>query len=214
MSRGSTPRHAQTAWDLGFAVQLNAERVTPFIPRERPNIMHANIMHAIADYLRPPRPTPAPALKQVLHLLRCWEEEPGYAAGNPPEDYGQIWGGSSCHWMIAVDYCFHTMPYTAFNWWSRSLMSLPGWGRKVLLLAIILVPRKFDEPGKYFAKTLSIFGETTIVWGEMSSSHANFSKLQENLRWTRRTFHERGGCLGQLGNDLSKFEEFHKFATR
>ena len=29
MSRGSTPRHAQTASDLGFAVQLNAFRATP-----------------------------------------------------------------------------------------------------------------------------------------------------------------------------------------
>ena len=27
MSRGSTPRHAQTAGDLGFAVQLGANRV-------------------------------------------------------------------------------------------------------------------------------------------------------------------------------------------
>ena len=32
-------------------------RVTPFIPRERPNVKHA-----IASYLRLPRPTPAPAL--------------------------------------------------------------------------------------------------------------------------------------------------------
>ena len=53
MSRGYTPRHAQTAGDLGFAVQFNAEtplssdrivsrvtvgRVIPFIPRERPNV--------------------------------------------------------------------------------------------------------------------------------------------------------------------------------
>ena len=56
MSRGSTHRHAQTAGDLGFAVQFIAEtfraaplssgrivprvtmgKVTPFIPRERPN---------------------------------------------------------------------------------------------------------------------------------------------------------------------------------
>ena len=55
MSRGSTPRHAQTAEDFGFAVHLNAEtafraaplslgwivpretigRVTPFILREK-----------------------------------------------------------------------------------------------------------------------------------------------------------------------------------
>ena len=63
MYRGSTPRHAQTAGDLGFAVQFIAEaslsfgrivprvtigRVTPFIPCERPN---NNGKHAIAGYL-------------------------------------------------------------------------------------------------------------------------------------------------------------------
>ena len=55
MSRGPTRRHVQTAGDLGFAVQFNAAfraaplssgqivtritiaRVTPFIPREKPN---------------------------------------------------------------------------------------------------------------------------------------------------------------------------------
>ena len=66
MSRGPTPRHAQMARDLVFAVQFNAEFrisrnspilwsasprtnnrkdnslwVTPFIPRERPNVKHA-----------------------------------------------------------------------------------------------------------------------------------------------------------------------------
>ena len=56
--------------------------VTPFIPRERPNVKHA-----IAGYLRLPQPTSAPALMRVLHWLRCWAEEPGYATGNPPEDY-------------------------------------------------------------------------------------------------------------------------------
>ena len=92
MSRGSTPRHAQTAGDLGFAVQINAETpwhfahlryprsdspqsnnrkdnslwVTPFIPCEGPNVKHA-----IAGYLRLPRPTSAPALMRVLHWLRC-----------------------------------------------------------------------------------------------------------------------------------------------
>ena len=90
MSRGSTPRHAQTAGDLGFAVQFNAETpwqfaqlrnprlsqsnnkkdnslwVTPFIPRERPNVKQA-----IAGYLRLPRPTPASAMMRVLHWLRC-----------------------------------------------------------------------------------------------------------------------------------------------
>ena len=81
MSRGSTPRHAQTALDSGFALQFNAEtfraaplylglivprvtlgRVTPFIPRERPNVKHS-----IAGYLRLSRPTPATALMQELH---------------------------------------------------------------------------------------------------------------------------------------------------
>ena len=75
--------------DLSFAVQFNDETsrssailgsdspqsnnrkdhslwVTPFIPRERPNVKHA-----IAGYLRLPRPTSAPALMRVLHWLRC-----------------------------------------------------------------------------------------------------------------------------------------------
>ena len=89
MSRVSTPRHAQTAADLGFTVQFIAETpwhfaqlryilgsdspqsnnrkdnslwVTPFISRERPNVKHA-----IAGYLRLPQPTPAPALMRELH---------------------------------------------------------------------------------------------------------------------------------------------------
>ena len=74
-------------------------RVTPFSPHERPNV----IKHAIVGYLRLLRPTPAPALMRVLHWLRCWAEEPGYATGNPPEDYDQIRGGCSRPWMIAVD---------------------------------------------------------------------------------------------------------------
>ena len=83
MSRGYTPRHAQTAGDLSFVVQFNDETlwhfaqlryprnrkdhslwVTPFIPRERPNVKHA-----IDGYLRLPRPTSAPALMRVLHWL-------------------------------------------------------------------------------------------------------------------------------------------------
>ena len=84
MSRGYTPRHAQMAGDLGFAVQFNAETrgisrssailgsdspqsnnrknnslwVTPFIPRKRPNVKHV-----IAGYLR--------LLMRVPHWLRC-----------------------------------------------------------------------------------------------------------------------------------------------
>ena len=84
MSRGSTPKHAQTAGELGFVVQFNAETIlgldspqsnnrkdnsvweTPFTTCERPNVKHA-----IAGYSRLPRPTPAPALMQAQHWLRC-----------------------------------------------------------------------------------------------------------------------------------------------
>ena len=69
--------------------------VTPFIPRERPNVKHA-----IAGYLRLPQPTSASALMRVLHWLRCWAEEPGYATGDPPEDYSQIRGGCICPWIL------------------------------------------------------------------------------------------------------------------
>ena len=49
----------------------NSFWVTPFIPRERPNVKHAN-----AGCLRLPRLTSAPALMRVLHWLtrvRHWQ---------------------------------------------------------------------------------------------------------------------------------------------
>ena len=49
MSMGSTPKHAQTAGDLGFAVQFNAKTLWHFAQ------------------LRYPRDTPAHALMRVLH---------------------------------------------------------------------------------------------------------------------------------------------------
>ena len=76
----------------------NSLWVTPFIPLKRPNVKHA-----IVGYLRLPQPTPAPALMGELQKHRNWADEPGYAIGNPPEDYGQIRGGCSFPWMIAVD---------------------------------------------------------------------------------------------------------------
>ena len=85
-------------------------RVTPFIPREGPNVKHS-----IPGYSRLPLPTPAPALMRVLHWLRCWAEEPGYATAIPPKDYGQIRGGCSFPWMIAVDYSDSVQCRTAFN---------------------------------------------------------------------------------------------------
>ena len=112
--------------------------VTPFIPRERPNVKHA-----IAGYLRLPPPTSAPALMQVLHWLRCWAEEPGYTTGNPPEDNSQIRGGCSCLWMIAVDWCFHTMPYTASNRRNRSLMTPPDGGKSTTTSTHPSTPTRF-----------------------------------------------------------------------
>ena len=38
MSRGSTPRHAQTAGDLGFAVQFNAETPWYFAQLRYPRV--------------------------------------------------------------------------------------------------------------------------------------------------------------------------------
>ena len=78
--------------------QSNKRKGKSIHPRQRPNVKHS-----ITGYLRLPRPTPVPALMRVLHWLRCWAEELVYFTGNPPEDYGQIRGGCSFPWMIAVD---------------------------------------------------------------------------------------------------------------
>ena len=85
MSGGSTPRRPKT-WVWLYNLKLkhrgisrssailgsdspqsnnrkdNSLWVTPFIPREKPNVKQA-----IAGYLRLPQPTPAPALMRVLH---------------------------------------------------------------------------------------------------------------------------------------------------
>ena len=90
----------------------NSLWVTPFIPRERPNVKHTTV-----GYLRLPQPSSAPVLMGELHSHRSSAEEPGHATGNPPEDYGQIRGGCSFPWMIAVDWCFRTIHHvhTACN---------------------------------------------------------------------------------------------------
>ena len=89
MSRGSTPRRleiwvslcnlmlkhrgiSRSSAILGSdSLQSNNRKdnslwVTPLTPRERPNVKHA-----IAGYLRLPRPTSAQARMRVLHWLRC-----------------------------------------------------------------------------------------------------------------------------------------------
>ena len=108
--------------------------VTPFIPHERPNVKQA-----ITGYLRLPQPTSAPALMRVLHWLRCWAEEPGYDTSAQ-----RLWPDTRRLQLPLDDCCRLVLPYNAvhsINRRNRSLMTLPGWGRKVLLLAIIPVPR-------------------------------------------------------------------------
>ena len=84
MSRRFSPRHAQTAGNLGLAMQFIAEtrtaplssgrivpgvtigRVTIFIQRER-----SNVKHSITGYLSLPQPTPVRVLMRELHWLWC-----------------------------------------------------------------------------------------------------------------------------------------------
>ena len=81
MPRGS----AQTAGDLGFAVQFNVE--TPWY------FAQLRLFKATAAYTSACTDALAPQSSGV----------PRVATGNPPEDYGQIQGGCSFSWMIAVD---------------------------------------------------------------------------------------------------------------
>ena len=66
-------------------------RVTPFIPGERPNVKQTR-------YCRLFKATTA-------YTSACTDAGAALAMllSNPPEDYGQIRGGCSCPWMIAVD---------------------------------------------------------------------------------------------------------------
>ena len=91
--------------------------VTPFIPRERPNVKYS-----IAGYLRLPRPTSAPALMQELYWHRCWAEEPGYATGNPPKimvRYKEA--AASLEWLLQTGASLPRL--TACNRRNRSLMT-------------------------------------------------------------------------------------------
>ena len=59
-------KNALTPLSSGRIVpRVRMGRVTPFIPRERPNVKHS-----IASHLRLPRPRPAPALMRELHWHR------------------------------------------------------------------------------------------------------------------------------------------------
>ena len=69
MSRESTPRHAQKAGDLGFAVQFNAE--TPQSKNRKGNTIHppsgTQYQTLYCRLFKATRPTPAPALMRLPH---------------------------------------------------------------------------------------------------------------------------------------------------
>ena len=56
-----------------------------------------------------------PASMRLLQWLRCKVEELGYAAGNPPEDYGQTTGGCSYPLIIAADLLLYHAVQQAIN---------------------------------------------------------------------------------------------------
>ena len=164
MSRGYTPRHAQTAGDLSFAVQFNAENAetrcisrssailgsdipqsnnrkdnflweTPFIPRDRPDVKrYCRLFKATPAYISASTDAGgalAPLLRGGTRVRR-WQSA------------RRLWPDTRRLQLPLDDCCrlvLRTMPYTASSRRNRSLMTLPRGGRKVLLLAIIPVPR-------------------------------------------------------------------------
>ena len=82
--------------------QSNNRKGDSIHPRERPNVEHSIFWLFKATTAYTSACTDAGAALAPA-LARCWGDEPGYATGNPPEDYGQILGGYSFPWMLAVD---------------------------------------------------------------------------------------------------------------
>ena len=119
-----------------IVLRVTIGRVTLFIPRERPNV----IKHAIAGYLR---------LYQGLHQCQHWcdscistaveQRNQGTPLAIRPKIMARYKEAAATFgwflWTSASVPC-----QTACNWRNRSLMTLPGRGRKVLLLVIIPVP--------------------------------------------------------------------------
>ena len=108
----------------------NSFWVTLFIPRERPNVKHA-----IAGYIRLPQPTSAPALMRVLHWrtrVRHWQSA------------RRLWPDTRRLQLPLDDCCRLVLPYNAVHIIPQTKQipnDPPRRGRKVLLLAIIPVPR-------------------------------------------------------------------------
>ena len=85
------------------AAPLSPVRIVPTVTIGRVTLREwPKVKHAIAGYLRLPRPTPAPAMMRELHWHRGWAEVPGYATGNPPEDYScrHEEAAASLEWLL------------------------------------------------------------------------------------------------------------------
>ena len=142
MSRGSTPRHAQTAGDLGFAVQFNAgiSHSSAILGSDDPqrNNRKGNSIHSQCE-----RPN---VIKHAIAALA-----PLLSGGTRVHHWQsarRLWPDTRRLQLLLDDCCRLVLLHkavTAFNRRNRSLMTLSGWGRKILLLAIISVPQYNEE---------------------------------------------------------------------
>ena len=129
MFRGSTPRHAQTAGDFNGISHSSAifgsdnpqrnnrKGNSIHSPCERPNV----IKHALAPLLS--------GGTRVHH----WQSA------------RRLWPDTRRLQLLLDDCCRLVLLYTAFIQQNRSLMTLSGWGRKILLPAIIPVTQYNKE---------------------------------------------------------------------
>ena len=148
MSRGSTPRHAQTAGDLGFAVQFNAgiSHSSAILGSDNPqrNNRKGNSIHSPCE-----RPN---VIKHASASTDAGATLAPLLSGGTRVHHWQsarsLWPDTRRLQLLLDDCCRLVLLHkavTAFNRRNRSLMTLSGWGRKILLLAIISVPQYNEE---------------------------------------------------------------------
>ena len=111
-------------------------KVTPFIHRERPNAntRYCQLLKATTAYTSACTDVGtalAPLLREGTRVRHLQSAQ-------------RLWPDTRRLQLPLDDCCRLVLPYiqyTASNRRNRSLMTLPGWGRKVLLLAITPMPR-------------------------------------------------------------------------
>ena len=119
--------------------RVTIRRVTPFIPRETPNVQtrYCRLFRATMPYT-----SACTAAGAALALLLSGETRVRHW-----QSARRLWPATRRLQLPLDDCCRLVLPYnalTAFNRRNSSLITLPGWGRKVLLLAIIPVPPLTD----------------------------------------------------------------------